>query len=282
MGIFKSFLFRVFSLTSETDKVWELVSLAYTAFRNKGYPKNQLINSIISSARKYHDNYPTHLCSQDQFVTNLDAYCIPQTTHPVENNLITHNQINIPVTYIPMLTKKLQKIWNNNILKHNTPIKVNFIHTPTSPWFRQNLSLNEFDKGDHKNVIYKVNCIDCNNKTNYYGETSRTLNTRKKEHLIKTSNSPILAHVKDTGHNNIILQFSQLPTRTLEKLLNLPLSKNIIRSPTQKLNGKIRWYLPVWNDPLTSHPPAPGLRLSHLAAPNVLTTFSLHTALDNG
>ena len=56
------------------------------------------------------------------------------------------------------------------------------------------------DKSNNSNVVYKINCNDCN--ASYVGQTSRRVNVRIKEHI---KNTPIKIQFLDYFHISKII-----------------------------------------------------------------------------
>ena len=64
------------------------------------------------------------------------------------------------------------------------------------------LGKDKTDKVNQANVVYKINCKDCN--VSYVGQTSRRLQVRAKEHAKKykekDQNSGLFMHTQDNNH----------------------------------------------------------------------------------
>ena len=96
---------------------------------------------------------------------------------------------------IKEISKELKK------LKHHK-IKPRFAYKAKRLASKFNLK-DKVDKKHQHNVVYQVNCPDCENV--YIGETGRRLIQRTMEHAGKDKNSHVHKHSLETGHTEISL-----------------------------------------------------------------------------
>lgn len=98
------------------------------------------------------------------------------------------------------------------------------------------LGKDRLNKGDINNVVYKIDCKDC--ESTYVGMTSRPLKKRQYEHQYCIKNkdvrSPLFLHKEDTGHDfdfeniKIIHNVNTNFTRRFSEMLHIQFFDNTL------------------------------------------------------
>ena len=146
------------------------------------YPLN-IIEKFINK-RLFHINY-----------RNLPQHFSPTNKHNNNNE----NFLNKNIACFPFHNTLNNKL-KSTLRKHN----ISLINKTTNKFNKYiRLGKDRLDKGDIANVVYKIDCKDCD--STYVGMTSRPLKKRQYEHQYciknKDDRSPLFLHKEETGHD---------------------------------------------------------------------------------
>ena len=171
LGLIRTLVDRAYKINNTLLAFNEDVKkLSYTLKRNQ-FPKH-LINKVLKA---YLDGVNSSITPCKDSDTTSDGICILYFKLPylVLSNFAQRKVSTLTKCYCRNLNIKL--VFSSFKIKNLMNVK------------------DSVPKSLSSNVVYKFNCVECNSA--YFGETSRHLSTRVREHLCTDKNSTIFKHI---------------------------------------------------------------------------------------
>ena len=131
------------------------------------------INISIKLVLKNND-YPPNII---EYHINKSLKKIKFNNNTIQNNTQTINNVNKKRMIVLIFVKEMECVMKNFFKKYNTNVVFSTINKLNSIII---LGKDKNDKNNDANVVYKINCNNCN--ASYVGQNSRRLNVRIKEH----------------------------------------------------------------------------------------------------
>jgi hypothetical protein len=219
LGSFVGFIWRIFYLNTHVKVFWSQALDIVHAFHLKQYPISDLFGCLYNFIHRIHPLLWRYAHIAPHHVTTCslisDLHLRASISPTVSKCCPYPYDITITLPFLPHISNSIVSLWRKHIVTLDNPPKVSFILTPPGIGITSDLTMSPIDKMEKSNIIYFVNCEDCNNELIYIGETSRALNIRMKEHISNYNRQSVVGeHKRILVHNRLLFN----PVYSVDKI----------------------------------------------------------------